>query len=118
MISEAAYYRAEKRGFHGDQSLDDWLAAEQQVRQVISPTSDFEGNMNDTTHQNPVQSDAKAPSGGSNRQGPPKPPDSQDVSRFAKFASTQAAGDGIQGDALKKDKTVDEKIGANMADRK
>jgi len=45
-------------------------------------------------------------------------PDSQDVSHFAKFASTQAAGDGIQGDALKEDKTVDEKIGANMADRK
>jgi hypothetical protein len=39
-------------------------------------------------------------------------------SRFEKFASTQAAGDGIQGDALKQDKTVEEKIGANMADRK
>jgi hypothetical protein len=39
-------------------------------------------------------------------------------SQFEEFASTQAAGDGIQGDALKKDKTVDEKIGANMADRK
>jgi hypothetical protein len=39
-------------------------------------------------------------------------------SRFEKFAATQAAGDGIQGDALKKDKTIDEKIGANMADRK
>jgi len=74
--------------------------------------------MNDTTRQNPVQSDAKAPSGESDRQGTPKPPDSQDVSRFAKFASTQAAGDGIQGDVLKEDKTVDEKIDANMADRK
>jgi hypothetical protein len=74
--------------------------------------------MNDTTHQNPVQPDAKAPSGESDRQGPPMSPDSQDVSHFAKFASTQAAGDGIQGDALKEDKTVDEKIGANMADRK
>jgi hypothetical protein len=40
MISEAAYYRAEKRGFRGDQSLDDWLAAEQQIRHVISPTQD------------------------------------------------------------------------------
>ena len=39
-------------------------------------------------------------------------------SRFEKFAATQAAGDGIQGDALKKDKTIDEKIGANMAERK
>jgi hypothetical protein len=40
------------------------------------------------------------------------------TSRFQKFAATQAAGDGIQGDARKPDKTVDEKIGANMADRK
>lgn len=35
-----------------------------------------------------------------------------------KIAATQAAGDGIQGDTLQKDKTVEEKIGANMADRK
>jgi hypothetical protein len=40
MIAEAAYYRAEKRGFRGDQSLDDWLAAEQRMWQVISPTLD------------------------------------------------------------------------------
>jgi hypothetical protein len=39
-------------------------------------------------------------------------------SRFEQFASTQAAGDGIQGDTLKPNKTTDEKIGANMADRK
>jgi hypothetical protein len=39
-------------------------------------------------------------------------------SRFEKFASTQAAGDGIEGDTLKLGKTVDEKLGANMADRK
>ena len=123
MIAEAAYYRAEKRGFRGDQSLDDWLAAEQQVRQVISPTLDSKVTMNDitrneTTRQKQVPADAKAPSRASDRQRLPKPPDSQDVSRFAKFASTQAAGDGIQGDVLKEDKTVDEKIGANMADRK
>jgi hypothetical protein len=37
MISQAAYYLAEKRGFLGEHSLDDWLAAEQQVRQIISP---------------------------------------------------------------------------------
>lgn len=37
MISEAAYYLAEKRGFLGEHSLGDWLVAEQQVRQVISP---------------------------------------------------------------------------------
>jgi hypothetical protein len=35
MIAEAAYYLAEKRGFVGARALDDWLAAEQQVRQII-----------------------------------------------------------------------------------
>lgn len=38
MIAEAAYYLAQKRGFDGDHSLDDWLAAEQMVRRAISPT--------------------------------------------------------------------------------
>jgi hypothetical protein len=38
MIAEAAYYLAQKRGFPGEHSLDDWLAAEKQVRRVISPT--------------------------------------------------------------------------------
>jgi Protein of unknown function (DUF2934) len=38
MIAEAAYFIAEKRRFAGQHSLDDWLAAEQQVRQVISPS--------------------------------------------------------------------------------
>jgi Protein of unknown function (DUF2934) len=37
MISEAAYYRAERRGFQGGYTLDDWLEAERQVRQLISP---------------------------------------------------------------------------------
>jgi hypothetical protein len=37
MIAEAAYFIAEKRQFVGEHSLDDWLSAEQQVRQVISP---------------------------------------------------------------------------------
>lgn len=77
MIAEAAYYLAQKRKFDGPHALDDWLAAEQQVRHAISP-----------------------------------------VSRFEKFAATQAAGDGIEGDVLKPGKTLDEKLGANMADRK
>jgi hypothetical protein len=47
-----------------------------------------------------------------------KDPSQPAKSRFEKFASTQAAGDGIQGDSLKPNKTADEKIGANMADRK
>lgn len=37
MISEAAYFIAEKRRFVGAHSLDDWLTAEQQVRQEITP---------------------------------------------------------------------------------
>ena len=36
MIAEAAYYRAESRGFQGDHRLEDWLAAEQQVKQELS----------------------------------------------------------------------------------
>ena len=32
MIAEAAYFIAEKRRFVGEHSLDDWLAAEQQVK--------------------------------------------------------------------------------------
>jgi hypothetical protein len=127
MIAEAAYYLAQKRGFAGENALDDWLAAEQEMRQVISPIVDSEATMNDPS-QNRPNSDAKPLKttelgADSSRQGlRAKPgdvtPQHQDVSRFEKFAATQAAGDGIQGDTLKKDKSVDEKIGANMADRK
>ena len=115
MIAEAAYYLAQKRGFTGENALDDWLTAEQEIRQVISPTVASEAPMNDTTsqnqpEQNQPQPDAKTPADASQpRQG---------VSRFEKFAATQAAGDGIQGDPLKKNKSIDERIGANMADRK
>jgi hypothetical protein len=128
MISQAAYYLAEKRGFLGDHSLDDWLAAELQVRQVISPILDSEVAMNDTTSQNRPKPEANTPevkkqARDSTRRGSPvKPnagaPQHDGMSRFEKFATTQAAGDGIEGDTLKKDKMLDEKIGANMADRK
>jgi hypothetical protein len=37
MIAEAAYFIAEQRRFVGEHSLDDWLTAEQQVRQQITP---------------------------------------------------------------------------------
>jgi hypothetical protein len=37
MIAEAAYFIAEKRGFAGEDSLADWLAAEEQVRRLLSP---------------------------------------------------------------------------------
>jgi hypothetical protein len=36
MIEEAAYYRAQRRGFQGDRRLEDWLAAEQQVKHQLS----------------------------------------------------------------------------------
>ena len=31
MIAEAAYYRAERRGFAPGMALEDWLAAEQEI---------------------------------------------------------------------------------------
>ena len=31
MIEEAAYYRAEQRGFYGEQKLQDWLDAESEI---------------------------------------------------------------------------------------
>jgi hypothetical protein len=125
MIAEAAYHLAEKRGFLGEHSLDDWLAAEQQVRQVIS-----EVTVNDITRQNEPKPRAKAleatETAGEVRRENPLPQSkrgqatrqSEGISRFEKFAATQAAGDGIEGDVLKPGKTVEEKLGANMADRK
>jgi DUF2934 family protein len=127
MIAEAAYYLAQRRGFLGGHSLDDWLAAEQQVRHVISPLHS-EVTMTDTKSQPEAKAAQATEKAGHARQNPENParqskrgrntPQPQDVSRFEKFAATQAGGDGIQGDTLQKDKTVDEKLGANMADRK
>jgi hypothetical protein len=110
MIAEAAYYLAQQRGFLGSHSLDDWLAAEQQVRQMISPDSSENQTKSEAAALAQTTQQAAADSAAT--------PQQKNLSRFEKFAATQAAGDGIQGDALKKDKTVDEKIGANMADRK
>lgn len=36
MIAVAAYFLAEQRGFAAGGSLDDWLRAEQQIRELIS----------------------------------------------------------------------------------
>jgi hypothetical protein len=126
MIAEAAYYFAQKRGFTGENALNDWLAAEQEIRQVLSPIVVSEAIMN--MSQNQPKSDAKSlqateQAADSRRQGllanpGPVTPQHQGVSRFEKFAATQAAGDGIQGDTLKKNKSAGETIGANMADRK
>jgi hypothetical protein len=36
MIAEAAYFRAQQRGFNGGDPLDDWLAAEQEINWTLS----------------------------------------------------------------------------------
>lgn len=36
MIAEAAYYRAEQRGFSPDQENEDWLEAEKQIEEMLS----------------------------------------------------------------------------------
>jgi hypothetical protein len=36
MIAEAAYYRAEQRGFEPGSELDDWLAAEIEVDALLA----------------------------------------------------------------------------------
>lgn len=42
-IAEAAYWRAERRGFIAGQELDDWLAAEKEVdEEIASPPPDRE----------------------------------------------------------------------------
>lgn len=38
-IAEAAYWRAERRGFIAGQELDDWLAAEREIDGEIVPRS-------------------------------------------------------------------------------
>jgi len=35
LISEAAYYRAERRGFSPGSELEDWLAAEEEIRGAL-----------------------------------------------------------------------------------
>jgi hypothetical protein len=37
MIEQAAYFRAEKRGFQGGDPVADWLLAETQVDGLLSP---------------------------------------------------------------------------------
>jgi|HigsolmetaAR202D_1030399.scaffolds.fasta_scaffold00204_18 hypothetical protein len=42
-IAEAAYYRAEKRGFEPGHELDDWLAAEMEIAALRATKSDGSG---------------------------------------------------------------------------
>lgn len=37
MITEAAYYRAERRNFAGGREMEDWLAAEEEIDSLINP---------------------------------------------------------------------------------
>jgi hypothetical protein len=39
MIAEAAYYRAERRGFQGGNPVEDWLAAEAEVDENLARRS-------------------------------------------------------------------------------
>jgi hypothetical protein len=45
-------------------------------------------------------------------------PDVAGASRYEKYAATQAAGNGVEGDVQKKDKTDAEKLGTQMTDRR
>lgn len=36
MIAEAAYYRAEQRGFTPEQETEDWLEAEKQIEEMLT----------------------------------------------------------------------------------
>ena len=36
-VSEAAYYKAERRGFSGDRALDDWVEAEREIVAMAEP---------------------------------------------------------------------------------
>ena len=38
MVAEAAYLKAEKRGFTGSNPTDDWLAAEAEIDKILSQT--------------------------------------------------------------------------------
>jgi hypothetical protein len=39
MIAQAAYFRAERRGFTPGQELQDWVAAEQEVERLLSASA-------------------------------------------------------------------------------
>jgi hypothetical protein len=39
-IAEAAYYRAERRGFLADNELEDWLEAEREFDSLLTPFPD------------------------------------------------------------------------------
>jgi hypothetical protein len=108
MIAEAAYYLAQKRGFAGVHALDDWLAAEQQMRQVISPTSDSETTMNDTIQVRPKARtrDASDEDEDGASKGPPNPKKAEPT----ELVSVDDTIDGIAREALKEARRIEEAI--------
>ena len=54
-IAEAAYYRAQGRGFSGDRQLDDWLAAERELALLTS--AEPESGSEDPEDPRPPQPD-------------------------------------------------------------
>ena len=57
-IAEAAYYRAQGRGFRGDHQLDDWLAAEREFASLTS--AEPESQSEDSLPPQPDQSSGAA----------------------------------------------------------
>ena len=106
MIAEAAYYLAQKRGFRGEHSLEDWLAAEQQVRQVISPTLDSEVTMTDTIRQNQPRPNPKS----TDRHGPPRRSkhDQPKQPESTELVSVDDSIDAIAREALEEARRVEE----------
>lgn len=47
MIAEAAYYRAQQRGFRAGNPMDDWLAAEAEIDQLLSQEGDVSEQLED-----------------------------------------------------------------------
>lgn len=54
MIAEAAYYKAEKRGFKPGQEWDDWLEAKQEIMQMVNNSGKYEENSHPTVQRNVV----------------------------------------------------------------
>jgi len=55
MIAEAAYYRAEKRGFAGGDTAENWRVAEAEIDRILQQTNQENITMNDHEIQQQVQ---------------------------------------------------------------
>lgn len=59
MIAEAAYLRAEKRGFVGGDVADDWLKAEAEIDRILSPETGDEGTTTKQAFQQKLEMQLK-----------------------------------------------------------